>query len=191
MTLATALLTLTLAHPHGYGDPAGPPPPNRYAARSRGMVGLVFLPLGSAQLSAPDLDTTYSPEVHGALALEIRSPYPYSPFSGARFRAGAELSRHDRVFDVSFKYNFFDPGPFQPFLTLGVGVANLSPESDWRSTFSASAGIDFFLTPNFFLSLEFKGRGFGDPSTSTVAAGDSYGGGVTQSTALFGLGVYF
>jgi len=189
MTLATALLTLTLAHPHGYGPPR--PPADRYASQTRGMVGLVFMPFGTSRLTAPDFDTTYDAEVHGALALELRSPYPYSPFSGGRFRFGTEISRHDRIFDVSFKYNFFDPGPFQPFLTLGVGVANLSPESDWRSTFSASAGMDFYLTRNFFLSLEFKGRGFGDPSRASVAAGDSYGYDVTQATALFGLGVYF
>jgi len=190
MTLATALLTLTLAHPHGYPPPQSPPP-DRYASQTRGMLGLVFMPLGTARLDAPDLATTYDPEVHGALGLEIRSPYPRGPFSGGRFRFGGELSEHDRIFDVSLKYNFFDWSPFQPFLTLGVGVGHLSPESEWRSTYSASAGIDFYLTRNFFLTMEFKGRGFGDPSRTAIAAGDSYGNRVTQGTALFGLGVYF
>lgn len=191
MTLATALLTLTLAHPHGYDRPPSAPPRDPYASQTRGMVGLVFMPLGTARLSAPDYATTYDPEVHGAFALEVRSPWAYGPFHGGRFRFGGELSRHDRIFDVSLKYNFFDPGPFQPFLTVGAGLANLGPESDWRSTFSASAGMDFYLTRNFFLTMEFKGRMFGDPSSETLLAGTGYGRDVTQSTALFGLGVYF
>jgi hypothetical protein len=204
MMLSAALLAVTLAQPYPYPPYPPPPPPSypppayapppRYRQaqaqqqQPRGMVGLVFMPLGSATLSSDETGTTYASQVHGALALEVRSPY-YGPLSGARLRFVGELSEHDRVLEASFKYNFLDPLPLQPFIALGMGAARLGPEVDWRAEFAASAGIDFFLTPNFFLSAELKGRAFSDPPASSLTA--VYGNGVSQGIALFGLGAFF
>jgi hypothetical protein len=205
MMLTAALLAATLAQPYPY--PPYPPPPPEYPPpayappprhrqpqyqqpqqQPRGMVGLVLMPIGSATLSSDEQATTYASEVHGALALEVRSPY-YGPLSGARLRFVGELSDHDRVVEAGFKYNFFDPLPVQPFIALGLGAARLGPEVDWRASFSGSIGLDLFLTPNFFLSAELKGRSFADPPASSLTA--VYGNGVSQGIALFGLGAFF
>lgn len=158
------------------------------APQARGAVGLVFMPLGSSTLSSNETGIQYDSELHGAVALEIRSPYAH-PFGGARLRLGAELSQHDRIFDVALKYNFLDPLPIQPFITIGIGAANLGPEPGWRATAAVSAGVDLYLTPNLFLTAEIKGRGFADPPADALDA--VYGNGVTMATALFGLGAYF
>lgn len=198
MTLAAAVVALTLAHPHGpppYPPPSQPPPPPQYApppayvqpqARSypRGVVGLVLMPMGVSQVSYGD-DRLHSDAIsHGAAALELRAPW-----SGARLRLGAEMSRHDRIMDVSLKYNFMHWTPLQPFLTVGVGTGRLGPEDVWRGTASASVGVDFFLTPDLFFTAEAKGRVFSDlsPTDPQNLNGNDLG----MGTALFGVGVYF
>lgn len=190
MTLATALVALTLAHPHGpYGPPPGPPPsaPPAYApaqAGPTGVVGLVLMPFGASELSVGDGHLHSDAISHGAAALELRAPY-----SGARLRFGGELNRHDRIFDVSLKYNFLHWSPLQPFLSVGVGAARLGPEDVWRGTASASLGVDFFLTPQLFLTAEAKGRAFSDldPLDPRNLNGNQLG----MATALFGVGMYF
>ncbi len=190
MTLAAALVALSLAHPHAYppGPPPPPPPPPGYAqpvnAGSRGIVGLVLMPFGVSELSFDQGHVKSDAISHGAAALELRAPY-----SGARLRFGAELNRHDRIMDVSLKYNFMHWSPLQPFLSLGVGAARLGPEDVWRGTASASAGIDFFLTPQLFLTAEAKGRVFSDLSPTDVQ--NLNGNGLGMGTALFGIGLYF
>jgi hypothetical protein len=189
MTIATALLALQLAQPYPPPPPpyyVPPPPPRYYPApvERRGMLGLVLMPLGSSNLSS-DVQgyQTYS-EPHGALALELRGQR-----GGGRLRFGMEFTRHDRIFDVSLKYNFLDRTPLQPFLTLGVGTANLGPEPMWRGTVSASVGLDFFLTRDFFFTAEAKGRAFSD--VSRYDPDGVYGDGVTMGTVLVGAGIYF
>jgi hypothetical protein len=147
-------------------------------------VGLVLLPFGSSSLSS-DLQgwQTYN-NWQGAVALELRGPR-----GGGRVRFGGEFSEHDRIFDVSLKYNFLDWSPIQPFLTVGAGGALLGPETIWRATFSVSGGIDFYLTRDFFITAELKGRGFSDLSDQDRR--NYYGSGVTMSTVLVGAGVYF
>jgi hypothetical protein len=192
MTLTAALLALAVAHPYG---PRPPPPPYAppYGApqqqqQYRGAVGIVFLPLGTGRLHAGQDAITYEPGPQGALALEVRSPY-VGPLSGGRLRLSAEFSEHDRIADASLKFNFLDPLPLQPFLTLGVGAGRLGPETDWRGALVASAGVDFFFTPNLFLSAELKGRAFADLPASSLS--NVYGNDVTETVALFGLGAYF
>jgi hypothetical protein len=195
MMLATALLALQLAQPYPPYPPPPPrytpPPPPRYypaappqAYEPRGMVGLVFMPLGSSSLSSDVQGYQTYTNAQGALALEIRGQR-----GGGRLRLGMEFSRHDRILDVSLKYNFLDRMPLQPFVTLGLGTANLGPETAWRGTFSASVGLDFYLTRDFFFTAELKGRAFSDLSPNDAA--NFYGPGVSMATALFGAGVYF
>lgn len=191
MTLAAALVALSLSHPHAYPPgppPPAPPPPPGYSqhvnAGPRGMVGLVLMPFGVSELSFDQGRTQSDAISHGAAALELRAPY-----GGARLRFGAELNRHDRILDVSLKYNFMHWSPLQPFLTVGVGAARLGPEDVWRGTASASAGIDFFLTPQLFLTAEAKGRAFSD--LSPTDAQNLNGNGLGMGTALFGIGLYF
>jgi hypothetical protein len=190
MTLTAALLALAVAHPYGrpppppYAPPYGPAQQQQY----RGVVGITFLPLGTGRLSAGQDAVTYEPGPQGAIGLEVRSPY-VGPLSGARLRLNAEFSEHDRMVDASFKFNFLDPLPLQPFLTLGVGAGRLGPETDWRGAVVASAGLDFFFTPNLFLSAELKGRAFSNPPAGSLS--NVYGNDVTETVALFGLGAYF
>ncbi|HSB20832.1 MAG TPA: hypothetical protein VLD85_12540 [Anaeromyxobacteraceae bacterium] len=194
MTLATALLALNLAQPYPPYPPPPPyyppPPPRQYPApppqayAPRGMVGLVLMPLGTSSLSS-DVQgyQTYS-DPHAAVALELRGQR-----GGGRLRLGAEFTPHDRILDVSLKYNFLDRTPLQPFLTVGLGAGNLGPETVWRGTFSVSVGVDFYLTKDFFFTAEAKGRAFADLSPQDP--NNVYGSGVTMGTALFGVGVYF
>ncbi len=189
MTLAAALAALTLAHPYGPAyPPPPPPPPPGYAqpvnAGPRGVVGLVLMPFGVSELSFGDSQLHSDAISHGAAALELRAPY-----SGARLRFGAELTRHDRIMDVSLKYNFMHWSPLQPFLSVGVGAARLGPEDVWRGTASASAGVDFFLTPELFLTAEAKGRVFSDLGPNDPQ--NLNGNGLGMGTALFGVGLYF
>ena len=197
MILATTVLALSLAQgyppypPPGYTPP--PPPgyqpapryyPPQHQAMPRGLVALVFMPIGSSTLSSDLQGWQSTAEWQGALALELRAPR-----GGGRLRFGGEFSDHDRILDVSLKYNFFDWSPLQPFLTIGAGAGRLGPETDWRATASISAGVDFYLTRDFFLTVEVKGRGFAD--RSAYDPGNVYGSGVTMTTALLGAGVYF
>jgi len=198
MTITAAVLALSLAqgyppYPPPYPPPAyppPPPPPARYypppaqAHSPRGLVGLVLMPIGSASLSS-DLEgwQTHN-NWHGAVALELRAPR-----GGGRVRFGGEFSDHDRILDVSLKYNFLDWSPIQPFLTVGAGAGMLGPETVWRATFSVSGGIDFYLTRDFFLTAELKGRAFSN--LSDFDPQNRYGSGVTMSTVLVGAGVYF
>jgi len=199
MTLTAAMLALSLAQgyppypPPGYTPPPPPgyqPAPPRYyppqqqPGMSRGLVGLVIMPIGSSTLSSDLQGWQSTSEWQGALALELRPPR-----GGGRLRFGGEFSDHDRIFDVSLKYNFFDWSPLQPFLTIGAGVGRLGPEADFRATASISAGVDFYLTRDFFFTAEAKGRGFAD--RSAYDPDNVYGSGVTMTTVLLGAGVYF
>ncbi len=194
MTLAAALLALNLAQPYPPPPPYYPPPPPPYypappqyrppAYEPRGMVGLVLMPLGASSLSSDVQGYQTSSDPHGAVALELRGQR-----GGGRLRLGYELTPHDRIVDVSLKYNFLDRTPLQPFLTVGLGAGNLGPETVWRGSFSASVGLDFYLTKDFFFTAEAKGRAFADLSSQDRA--NVYGQGVTMATVLFGAGVYF
>jgi hypothetical protein len=147
-------------------------------------VGVVFLPLGSSYLTSDYGGYQSWSEAHGGLALELRGPR-----GGGRLRLGAEFNRHDRIIDASLKYNFFDWSPFQPFLSLGLGAAELGPETVWRGTLSVSAGIDFYVNRDLFVTLEAKQRAFSD--LSPYSAESVYGAGVGMSSVTLGAGVYF
>jgi hypothetical protein len=180
MTPTAALLALTLSQPWGYPPP---PPPYRPVPEPRGLVGLVFMPLGSASTTSSDGLMNDAPVMQGALALELRGPR-----GGARIRFLGEASRYDRMLDVSLKYNFNDWGLVQPFLTVGLGGARLWQEDVTRGTLSASVGVDVFLARDLFLCAELKGRALADPPAAWQGI---YPSGVTQTAVLFGLGVFF
>ena len=81
----------------------------------RGLVGLVIMPIGTASLSSDYQGWQSYSNWHGAVALELRAPR-----GGGRIRFGGEFSEHDRIVDVSLKYNFLDWAPIQPFITTGT-----------------------------------------------------------------------
>jgi hypothetical protein len=206
--LTAALLALSLSQPYyppppppayppppppSYPPPAYAPPPQYRPPQQaqvppRGMVGLVLLPLGCSYLTY-DSPYGYSgyqswADAHGGVALELRGQR-----GGGRLRLGAELTRHDRIYDASLKYNFLDWSPLQPFLSLGVGAAMLGPERVWRGTLSVSAGLDFYVTRDLFVTVEAKERAFSD--LSPYSAENYYGPGVGMSSVVVGAGIYF
>jgi hypothetical protein len=195
--ITAALLALSLSQPYyppppppypppppppGYGPPAGHM--GQTQAGPRGMVGLVLTPLGSSYLSYDNSGYQSWADAHGGVALELRAPR-----GGGRLRFGAEFTRYDHIYDAALKYNFLDWSPLQPFLSLGVGVAQLGPETAWRGTLSVSAGLDFYFTRDLFLTVEAKQRAFSDLSPYNAA--NYYGSGVGMSSVVVGAGIYF
>ena len=152
-----------------------------YPIWRRGLAALVLMPGGTT------VDRGDTTDGAVGLGLELRGPT-----GGGRLRFGYEYSRPVSLIDVSLKYDFLD-GPVSPFLALGVGAAALDPvlmgiasdeEHVWRATGSISGGVDIFLTPDLFASVELKARAFSrDEALETRAA--------RATTLLFGLGLYF
>ncbi len=175
--------------PPPYAEPYAAPPPPRWgrpayappaSAWRRGLAALVLLPGGTDIGRRRDTDGALN------LGLELRGES-----GGGRLRFGYEYSRPASLLDISFKYDFLD-GPISPFLALGVGVASLDPElmglpsldeRVWRATGSLSGGVDLFLTPNLFASVELKARAFARDEALESSA--------THATSFFfGLGLY-
>ncbi len=180
--------------------PAGPPPapppvvvappPPRYApyappyaapyaaAPPRGMLGLVAM--GGATTR---LEDDRQGESIGALALELRGPT-----GGARLRLGLEYAPFGHVAEVAFKYDFFDRGQVRPFLALGVGGADVDPIPGWRLEANAAAGIDLYLTRDFFVTAEVKRRAFAHRSDSAAFGLEPTD--LHQTAFFFGVGLY-
>jgi hypothetical protein len=120
----------------------------------------------------------------GALALEIR------PFSGGgRLRFGFEGGSFGRVIEGGAKYDFFDRGPIRPFLAAAVGGAAIDQNNAWRLEGAASAGLDLYLSKDFFATFELKERRFVQHSSS----GSYYGlapAPLYQTAAFAGVGIY-
>jgi hypothetical protein len=161
--------------------PAAPAPQER-----RGIVGLVFMPGASSTIGSNfgfNLNTQTSHAV-GAVALEVRALS-----GGGRLRFGFEGGSFGRVIEGGAKYDFFDgSSPIRPFLAVALGGAAIDHDSSWRFQGAVSAGLDLYLSKDFFTTFEVKGRRFAEHSSSSYY-------GLTPSslyqTAFFaGLGIY-
>jgi hypothetical protein len=155
-----------------YAAPWAPPAPRR------GQLGFLLMPGISSTVTHPR-DSTSA----GAVGIELRPQY-----GGGRLRFGFEASTFGRVAEVALKYDFFDWSQVRPFLALGVGGASVDPDPAWRLSGSISAGLDLYVSRDFFFSVELKERGFARRS-SAVAYGLEPG--PLHQTALFlGVGLY-
>lgn len=169
--------------------PSPQPPPAPYAPApyypppappKRGVVGLVWMPLGTTTIGGFDQpDTSHG---MGAVALELRDTG-----SGARARFDFEYGPAARVAELALKYDFNDWGVVRPFLALGIGAGTADPDPRWRAEVAASVGVDLFLTPQLFFTAELRGRRFADLGGGDV---EPPSGGLAQAAALFGIGVY-
>jgi hypothetical protein len=120
----------------------------------------------------------------GQLALEIRGVQ-----GGARLRIFGEYASFGRIGEIGVKYDFLEPLPLRPFIGLGVGAAVVNPDPTLRASFSASAGVDLYLTRDFFLTGEINGRlfsgGTNGPAQGLVISD------LREMSILAGMGFYF
>jgi len=157
---------------------AAKPPPTE----SRGHVGLVLMPGVSAFPASDRGLQTSKPEAQ--VALEFRGSE-----GGGRVRLVGEWTSFGKIGELSFKYNFFDDFFFRPWLAIGVGIASINPDASIRAAGSASFGLDLFLSRDFFLTGELKGRAF-----AVGTNGPAHGLAISdwrQVSLLGGMGFYF
>ncbi len=150
-------------------------------SEDRGHVGVVFMPGVAAFPAYTQFDKT-KPEAQ--IALEFRGTQ-----GGGRVRLAAEYTSFGRIGEVSFKYDLFDGFFFRPFLAVGGGVASINPDPKLRATGSASAGIDLYLSGDFFLTGELK-RSLFLAGTQGAAHGLVLSD-QKQTSLLVGMGFYF
>jgi hypothetical protein len=145
-------------------------------------VGLVFMPGVSAFPHNHHGFDDSKPE--GQVSLELRGSE-----GGGRVRFTAEYTEFGRIGEVSFKYNLFDDFFFRPWFALGLGVASINPDPALRASGSAAGGVDLYITRDFFLTGELKGRIFTEgthgPAHGLVVSDRK------QVAALAGIGFYF
>jgi hypothetical protein len=161
--------------------PVAYPPPRQ---RARGRLALVFMPGRTTDPAVGmnggrELDRTAA-----AAALELRGRE-----GGARVRVQAQYTELGRVAELGLKYDFFDRWPVRPFVGLALGASSLDPDTRWRASGSAFAGLDLYLDRNAFLTAEIQGRRFANRTS------DSGGRGLDlsdrrQTTVLVGIGFY-
>ncbi len=163
---------------------ASPPP-----SESRGQIGIVLMPGVSAYPAhtGMGLDET---KAEGQIALEFRGTD-----GGARIRLTGEWTAFGKIGELSFKYDFFDGFFFRPFLAFGLGVAWINPDAELRADAelrgagSAAAGVDLYISRDFFLTGELKGRVFTNgtrgPAHGLVISNQR------QIALLAGMGFYF
>jgi len=158
-----------------------PPPPPGPPAETRGQVAFVLMPGVSTY---PRYTTLEQSNPLGQLALEIRGAQ-----GGARLRFLGEYASFGRLGEVGVKYDFLESLPVRPFIGLGIGVAVINPDPTLRASFSASAGVDFFLSRDFFLTGEINGRlftgGTNGPAQGLVISD------LREMSVLAGMGFYF
>ncbi len=167
-----------------------PPPPPEYAAgyrgayepavlgRGRGVLGLVLMPGVASTVTSP-----HDGEGTGAFAVELRPSY-----GGARLRLAMEGGSFGRVAEVAAKYDFNDLGQIRPFVAVGLGGAAVDPDPAWRLEASVSAGLDLYVSRDFFFTLELKERAFAERSSNAYYGLDS--GNLHQTAFFFGVGLY-
>lgn len=147
----------------------------------RGHVALVFMPGVAAFPASAGLDQS---KAEGQLALELRGTE-----GGGRVRFTGEYTAFGKIGDLSFKYDFFDGFFFRPFLAVGLGVASINPDRALRAEASAAAGVDLYISRDFFLTGELKGRVFTEGTR-----GPAHGLAISdrrQVSLLAGIGFYF
>ena len=119
---------------------------------SRGHVGLVLTP---GVTSFPAHNGFDKAEEALQLALEFRGSE-----GGGRVRLTGEWASIGKIAEVSFKYVFLEEVFFRPWLAIGLGVASVNPDRDARASGSGSVGLDLYVSRDFFLTGELKGRVF-------------------------------
>jgi hypothetical protein len=165
--------------PPAYGRPYSAPYAAPYRRDERGVVALVLMP----GISTTRLRESNHAEGTGAIGLELRPHY-----GGGRLRLAYEGVSFGRIADAALKYDFNDRGEVRPFLAVGVGAASVDPDPGWHFTASGSAGVDFYPSRDFFLTVELKQRVF-----THRAPGPSNGieqAGLPQTALFFGVGLY-
>lgn len=169
--------------------PAPPPayaPPLAYAPapeRGRGRLALVLTPGRTTDPSFGDHGGHDLERIAAAAALELRGRG-----GGGRVRFQYQYTELGRVAEVGVKYDFFEGAPLRPFVGLGVGASRFDPETSWRASGSAFAGLDLFFDRNAFLTAEIQGRRFANPTSDanrSLAVTDRH-----QTSLLFGIGFY-
>ncbi len=157
---------------------AAPTPP---PSDSRGHVGLVFMPGVS---SFPNYHGFSGTKAEGQIALEFRGSE-----GGARVRLTAEYTTFGKIGEISFKYDFLEGFFFRPWLAVGLGIASINPDPAVRASGSAAGGVDLYITRDFFLTGEVKGRLFTEGTQ-----GAAHGLAISdrrQFSLLGGMGFYF
>ncbi len=195
MILLPLLLATTLGQyePDYPPPPPPPPPPSSFRYRAapppahdapRGGFGLVWMPLGVTGFSNASGVSGSFPE--GQLNFELRAPQ-----GGARLRAGLEYAEVARSMEIGLKYDFNDRGQLRPFVGVALGAGSFDPLSDWHATVGLSAGMDLFVTRDFFFSMELKGKHFsGDTQRGGGWFYDPFGYSATQTSFQLGFGIY-
>jgi hypothetical protein len=176
--------------PPAYAPPApayAPPtlayPPPRAREPGRGRLALVFMP---GRTTDPAVGTNGGRELDraaAAAALELRGRS-----GGARLRVQAQYTELGRVAELGLKYDFFDRSPIRPFVGLAVGGSLLDPDTRWRASGSAFAGLDLYLDRNAFLTAEIQGRRFANRNSDGQRGLDLSER--RQTTVLVGIGMY-
>jgi hypothetical protein len=165
-----------------------PPPPQALAypaprQHSRGRLALVFMP---GRTTDPAVGMNGGSELDrdaAAAALELRGRD-----GGARLRVQAQYTELGRVAELGLKYDFFDRWPVRPFVGLAAGASLLDPDTRWRASGSAFAGIDLYLDRNAFLTAEIQGRRFARRASDGRNGLDLSDR--KQTTVLVGIGIY-
>ena len=91
--------------------------------------------------------------------------------------------------ELSFKYDFFEGFFFRPWLAIGLGISSINPSPAVRASASASGGVDLYITRDFFLTGELKGRVFNEGTEGpahALAISDQ-----KQVSLFAGMGFYF
>ncbi len=179
--LSAARSRVSPSQPASWAYPSAPRVLPTAAPESRGHVAFVFMPGVSTFPSYARFDRG-KPE--GQIALEFRGTT-----GGARVRVAGEYTSFGKIGELSLKYDLFDRFFFRPFLAVGLGVASINPDPDLRAAGSASAGIDLYLSKDFFLTGEVKRRLFMERTQ-----GEAHGLVVSdrkQTSLLVGMGFYF
>lgn len=161
-------------------------PPLAYAPapeRGRGRLALVLTP-GRTTDPAFGLHGGHDLErVSAAAGLEVRGRS-----GGGRLRFQYQYTELGRVAEVGVKYDFFEGAPLRPFVGLGVGASRFDPETSWRASGSAFAGLDLYFDRNAFLTAEIQGRRFANHTTEgnrSLELTDRH-----QTSVLFGIGFF-
>jgi hypothetical protein len=183
--------TPAAAAPYAVPQPAPAPPPAyapplAYAPapeRGRGRLALVLTP-GRTTDPAFGLHGGHDLERTAAAAgLEVRGRS-----GGGRLRFQYQYTELGRIAEVGVKYDLFEGAPLRPFIGLGVGASRFDPETSWRASGSAFAGLDLYFDRNAFLTAEIQGRRFANHTTDTsrsLEVTDRH-----QTSVLFGIGIF-
>jgi hypothetical protein len=169
-----AVASPVLAPPLAY-----PPPRDR----GRGRLALVLTP---GRTTDPAVGTHGGHDLDrfdAAAALELRGRG-----GGARLRLQFQWTELGRVAEVGLKYDLFDGAPLRPFIGLAAGASSLDPDTRWRASGAAFAGLDVYLDRNAFLTAEVQGRRFANRRSDPARGLDLSDR--RQTTVLVGLGIY-